>query len=712
MSQPSVTMYFNIQKRRASDDIRGKSKVTLLESNNPKCDINSEEHVSDESNRMVSPKVILRSTKPVAKDSPTAKRAVRNIHFDSQKTNTEKSPMTRVLRSHRLFSLDSQVDIRQSLQNMGAVDVESRKVPFEKKGSLSPKKLTTPKKSFSNDLPKCSTIKEEEEKEHEPSICGSETLTKKTLAMEKLATENLSLNDIKNRINKSPLRLLKLKTSIARYKNLNEKSEKLQAELQKMSDINQPQMQKFEKIELEIPVSPQKIARSPTKTLSTPTKNRSISEAMSPQRRILLEPKDTTPSPVTCSLTKKPAYQRHIAESEKSSLELPGNYKLLAEVFRCVETVSAMQFNRKELITFNKLKPAVQKLLGRNFTLDHLAQIKTIYPDAYIYQQEKHRNFGSVSKTERYELVLTPTVEANDGRYTPDPDDILKSGPSMGPAILLERRRKFYNALLERVKNEHETFLLSLKTPIVVDKQKITFWHPEFSLEACTEIEKAELPQPPQADNATAKDVLDKVKSLFDNGSRMGKALQRLAEAKMTSKSTSPSSTQDSTTQTTENNIPQVNITIVDTPPATPSGRPNSYLTKAFKGIPKSLLEKVRERQAAKALEKMTRTPSADKEATLYARLPEFARTLRYIYISDKKGVLPMETVIQRLNNSINVKLTPNEMDEHLRMLCKLLPTWVSIHNVRDVNYMKLDRNADIIKVIKRLETLANQKIE
>jgi len=107
-----------------------------------------------------------------------------------------------------------------------------------------------------------------------------------------------------------------------------------------------------------------------------------------------------------------------------------------------------MLFNRKELITFNKLKPAVQELLRRNFTQEHLAQIKTIYPDAYTYHQEKHRNFGSVSKQEKYELVLTPVVEKINGRNTPDADNILKTENSMSPTILLERRKKFYNALL------------------------------------------------------------------------------------------------------------------------------------------------------------------------------------------------------------------------------------------------------------------------
>jgi len=196
------------------------------------------------------------------------------------------------------------------------------------------------------------------------------------------------------------------------------------------------------------------------------------------------------------------------------------------------------------LITFNKLKPAVQELLRRNFTQNHLAQIKTIYPDAYAFHQEKHRNFGSVSKQEKYELVLTPMVETNNGRNTPDADNVLKtaSDSSMNPTILLQRRKKFYNVLLgivlnkfiyincdfvyiilnyiflilliERVKDEHQKFLLSFESPRLMNipREKIIRWHPEFDVESCKEIEKAELPQPLDIEKQTAKDVLGKKK--------------------------------------------------------------------------------------------------------------------------------------------------------------------------------------------------------
>jgi hypothetical protein len=46
----------------------------------------------------------------------------------------------------------------------------------------------------------------------------------------------------------------------------------------------------------------------------------------------------------------------------------------------------------------------------RNFTEHHLAQIKRVYPAAYIFRQEKCRNFGSTSKMDQYDLTLRPLL--------------------------------------------------------------------------------------------------------------------------------------------------------------------------------------------------------------------------------------------------------------------------------------------------------------
>ena len=45
--------------------------------------------------------------------------------------------------------------------------------------------------------------------------------------------------------------------------------------------------------------------------------------------------------------------------------------------------ITAMLHNRKEAITFEKLKAAVQQMLRKTFTVGYLKQIKTVFPEAY-----------------------------------------------------------------------------------------------------------------------------------------------------------------------------------------------------------------------------------------------------------------------------------------------------------------------------------------
>ena len=72
----------------------------------------------------------------------------------------------------------------------------------------------------------------------------------------------------------------------------------------------------------------------------------------------------------------RPAYERYhsLAQPTQSpsrssppptDLPLPYNYQVLAEKFRCTDTVTTMLQKRREICTFDKLKPAVQEMTRR-----------------------------------------------------------------------------------------------------------------------------------------------------------------------------------------------------------------------------------------------------------------------------------------------------------------------------------------------------------
>lgn len=384
-----------------------------------------------------------------------------------------------------------------------------------------------------------------------------------------------------------------------------------------------------------------------------------------------------------------PAYIRHASlATSSSSLPLPHQYRFLAELFRGMETVAALLYNRSEKITFNKLKPSVQEMLKRNFSEKHLAQIKFLVPDFYNFDIQKIRNFTGSSQKELYELIITPNF----------PADI----KVMNPSVLLERRRYFYDTLLQLVKKHHAQYLLTLDPPMVIPDDKLTRWHPEFELEKVPEVECAKLPEMPNADKfSTAQDVLSKARELFKCNTKMERALEKLAQAKargLTDKEKAAMGITDSKPQMS-------NSTGTQTNQPTTSGVP--ILNPALRNLPAALLEKVKAKQAAKALEAMTRTSQHEEKYLIYSRLPDLARTMRNIFVTERKNVLALNIILSKLDSSFKANVSASDLQRDIKVLAEEAPEWLKLHDVRNTTYLKLDKNADLKKIVSKLEALA-----
>lgn len=65
--------------------------------------------------------------------------------------------------------------------------------------------------------------------------------------------------------------------------------------------------------------------------------------------------------------TELPAYQRYhsLAQEVPPGLSLPYQYKVLAEMFRSMDTVVAMLHNRHETATYSKIKQGVQDMMHK-----------------------------------------------------------------------------------------------------------------------------------------------------------------------------------------------------------------------------------------------------------------------------------------------------------------------------------------------------------
>uniref|UniRef100_A0A034WI11 DNA replication factor Cdt1 n=1 Tax=Bactrocera dorsalis TaxID=27457 RepID=A0A034WI11_BACDO len=752
MSQPSIASFFNTRKRVATDEVAA---------------IKSRRLTDDNASAVPSPTPSGAGIQNDDDDITAIKAAAMGIRTRSGRTikRTGIQPTAEV-------PLKKQNKVEQTTLQ------QQKLVQFIKKGPMSPRKKATPINEMqrkNEETPSANTaIKIANafaSKDNATNVLrGLKTPTKQIIKgsgvtplkhddLKGLVRKELNFDEVKTKLSRSA-KLQELKASLSRIQDL-EKTRKAQEDRnrrlrdgQSVSPLKKTtalvQLKEFDTIELEVLTSPAKTFKTPTKIPPpTPDKN----ELMSPRhtdvsKRILFSPaKQGSPAKVAVP----PAYQRFmsLAESSKAGqLPLPFKYRNLIEVFKGVDSVCAMFHNRKECITFKKLKPAVQRMLRKNFTETHLAQIKHLYPDAFIFSQMKMRNYGSVSKADYFQLVICPNVDGNTSEKVKShileendvADNILNVAQTcvMNPQVMTERLQRFTNTMLQRVLNEHEKFLQTLDPPIRIPKSKVTRWHPDFELENCPEIECAHLPQPPNVEKySSARDILSTARNLFNCATPMERALERY-EAKMeatrvaeenannASKVTSTTDTKGGTHESKD--LPATTIksgalatvtTETSTIKATPApadacqntvGTGNDVTSNLLKGVPKSLLEKIRAKQAAKALDAMTRRPSQDQEATMYSRLPELARHLRNVFITERKGVLMLEIVIKKIQNSYRACLTAQELEAHLKLMAKEVSAWVSFHEVRKTMYLKIAREMELKKVIAKLEEVANEK--
>ncbi|XP_059612931.1 DNA replication factor Cdt1 [Phlebotomus argentipes] len=487
----------------------------------------------------------------------------------------------------------------------------------------------------------------------------------------KKAALELSMKEIQEKIKKSR-KLPALKAQLQKLQELEKKRQELMKQNKTPTKVEREEegqsLKKFDKLDLEV-ISPTKVFKSPMK-MKTPTPKKSGSKPdsalMSPRkdsrvRKTLFSPLKAEPESIEGS-SEVPAYEKHasLIESGRPGIQLPSKYRQLLEIFKNCDAVCAMFHNRRETITFKKLKPAVQRMCRKTFTVTHLGQIKLIFPEAYSFHQSKTRNYGSTSKQDYYQLIIEPAKE------------------HLSPQILTERQKFFQEVLENRVRREHDVFLKSLKPPMVIPMQKITRWHPEFDLEGCSVIPEADLPRPPNEDKfSSAKDVLSAAKNLFNCSTPLERTTELLESQQATLEETT---------------------------------RPEAVVSDLLKRVPAKLLEKIRAKQAAKALDAMTRRPSQDQEALTYSRLPDLAKHIRNIFLTEKKACLALDLVLRKIANSFRQNLSACAIESLIEVLQKEVNEWLSVEEIRKVKYVKLTRGVDFWQISRKLERLAREK--
>lgn len=384
-----------------------------------------------------------------------------------------------------------------------------------------------------------------------------------------------------------------------------------------------------------------------------------------------------------------PSYQRFhtLSQAVDGSLPLPYSYKLLEEVFRCTDTVVSMLHNRREMISLEKIKNAVQEMMKKDYKETFLKQIKHLFPAAYIFFWEKEIGKFGARKND-YELHVDANtdyrVDMMEGRPL---DNIVKTFAKMGPMVMVERRRIAENSIINSVKKQHLDFCSNLNPPIVVDETKLLKWHRDFDVDACPPIPESEFPKKPDVEKLlTASEILLKAEELFNLNPRMSEALVKVADTvEEGGKVVAP---------------PKEVEKVVEAPKEVKE----DPVPKHLKGLNPKLIEKIKAKEAEKARKTAKTDPGALKKLDRYRRLPGLARIIRNIFISEQKAALPIQFVCKKTSENHSGSVSVADIEEDVKELVKVVAPWPTLHNVRDIVYLKINNNIDINNVVAKLE--------
>ncbi|XP_076807943.1 DNA replication factor Cdt1-like [Clavelina lepadiformis] len=393
--------------------------------------------------------------------------------------------------------------------------------------------------------------------------------------------------------------------------------------------------------------------------------------------------KETKPEKKQVTTKKDYAYQRlhSLAQDIPRGLSLPYKFKVLQEMFKSADTVISMLFNRQETATWLKVQGAVKDMIRKTFQQKDLGKIAHVFPTAYKYRQERGvPTYNDCMKKTDYQLTIEPVLPEKETSYG-------EGVPKLTSGLLVQRRHHFHLKMLEIVKQHHQQFLNELDPPLKVNSDELRRWHPQFALDKVPDIPSAELPSPPDQEQrkcCSAKDALEKTKGRLTK--KAIEALCKVAE-KYTPEKTGKLSGSESNER---NNNSSPNI--------------QKRKGKAVKGISQSLLAKVREKEAQQKLKSMIRSDIDERKIEKLKQLPDVAKSLRTLFVSEKKGSLSMVYLSSKLAKCCPFVATPALMEDHLRLLADVTAPWLSFTTVRKQEYARLDKDVQISVVLAKLQ--------
>ena len=256
-------------------------------------------------------------------------------------------------------------------------------------------------------------------------------------------------------------------------------------------------------------------------------------------------------------------------------------------------------------------------------------------------------------------------------------EDQVANMDKMGPQSMVERKSLFRNGLINIVKTQHKQFCSELKPPIVVDESKsLQRFHKDFNVDKCTAIEEAELPAKPEVEVVTtAAQILEKSKALFQVNPKLSETLATAAEKKKEEE--------------------------VKTP-ATPT--PAKAVRKDLQGLPQKLIDKILAKEAEQAAKDMLVDKVKEDKIKQLRRLPEIARILKSLFVTERKPALLFKLVTKKALASYPGNMSEDNMIKDIKYTGEITGNWVTMVKIQGNEYLKINNGIDINNIVTQLE--------
>ncbi|KAF9975475.1 hypothetical protein BGZ73_000876 [Actinomortierella ambigua] len=385
------------------------------------------------------------------------------------------------------------------------------------------------------------------------------------------------------------------------------------------------------------------------------------------------------------------------------SLLLPKSLETLFKIFRGLDHIVRFHQHQGQQCFYHKVQKQVERVASQNFEIRHLAQIKTLYPEAFEFSVAPCLHEGKRIRSYLIELKAETVAVEKD-------TDCKERGEAVATNtrfIPLENQRRdvFRERLVQHVYKHHKAFLQSTVPPRT-DPFPLS-WHQKFDLESVPEVNQAQLPE--LQPRVITSDPNFELHSLGTKASVSQPISLSSPAPQPEGKLGNSSSSSSSTSSLKTSHVPHGPESASTSKPPTVAAegestaasgpkqgaaitlgadaREGSTPTEKDDAIPvpkllsrlEQMKEKIRQKQLEKQLATQGLASKADKTLALQrSRLPAIFDMIKFLRFK----VMAVQSLAEKIAYSHKMPLSELEARQHLQLLAQELPEWCQIFAV------------------------------